>query len=72
MKNLKDTPMLPHYNLTSLDITNLYSNIPVKETKTIFSNILTHNLIPLKHNKNYSGGLISSQDKITLHIRSGL
>jgi len=36
--------MLPHYNLASLDIINLYSNIPVKETKVIFSNILTHNL----------------------------
>jgi len=37
--------MLPHYNHASLDITNLYSNIPVKETKTIFANILTHNVI---------------------------
>ena len=46
-KNLEDTPMLPHYNLASLDNTNLYSNIPVKETKTIFANILTHNLIAL-------------------------
>jgi len=45
MKHLEDTPMLPHYNLASLDITNLYFNIPVKETKTIFANILIHNLI---------------------------
>ena len=37
--------MLPHYNLASLDITNLYFYIPVKETKTIFANILIHNLI---------------------------
>jgi hypothetical protein len=44
LKNLKDTPMLPHYNLDSLDIINLYSNIPAKETKVIFSNMLTHNL----------------------------
>ena len=43
LKNLKDTPILPHYNLASLDITNLYSNIPVKETKTILDNILTNN-----------------------------
>jgi hypothetical protein len=43
LKNLKDTPILPHYNLASLDITNLYSNIPVKETKAILGNILTHN-----------------------------
>jgi hypothetical protein len=45
LKNLEDTPMLRHYNLASLDITNLYSNIPVKETKMIFANILTYNLI---------------------------
>jgi len=45
LKDLRDTPMLPHYNLASLDLTNLYSNIPVKETKVIFANILTHNLI---------------------------
>jgi len=37
--------MLPHYNLASLDITNLYSNIPAKEAKTIFASILTHKLI---------------------------
>jgi len=40
LKNLVDFPMLPQYNLASLDITNLYSNIPVKETKKIFANIL--------------------------------
>ena len=45
LKNLEDTTMLPHYNLASLDITDLYSNILVKETKMIFANILTHNLI---------------------------
>jgi hypothetical protein len=43
LKNLKHTPILPHYNLASLDITNVYSNIPVNETKTILGNILTHN-----------------------------
>jgi len=37
--------MLPHYNLASLDITNLHSSISVKETKMIFVNILTQNLI---------------------------
>jgi len=45
LKNSEDTRMLPHYNLALLDITNLYSNILVKETKTIFADILTHNLI---------------------------
>jgi len=44
-KKLEDIPIPPHYNLALLDITNLYSNITVKETKTIFANILTHNLI---------------------------
>jgi len=34
LKTLEDTPMFPHYNLASLDFTNLYSNIPVKETLT--------------------------------------
>jgi hypothetical protein len=32
---LDDTPMLPQYNLASLDVTSLYSNIPMKETRTI-------------------------------------
>jgi hypothetical protein len=30
LKNLEATPMLPHYTLASLDITNLYTNIPMK------------------------------------------
>jgi len=37
--------MLPQYTLASLDITNLYSNIPVKETRTILANIMTQNPI---------------------------
>ena len=45
LKKLEDTPMLPHYNVASLDFTNLYSSIPVKETKTILASILTQNLI---------------------------
>ena len=45
LKKLVDFPMLPHYNLASLDVTNLYSNIPVKETKKIFANILEHNIV---------------------------
>jgi len=46
--DLENTPMLPHYKLASLDITNLYTNIPVKETKTILTNILTHSLMTPK------------------------
>jgi hypothetical protein len=37
--------MLPHYTLASLDITNLYSNIPVTETKTILANMLKQELV---------------------------
>ena len=45
LRNIKDTPLLPHHSLASLDITNLYSNIPVPETKTILVNLLKHELI---------------------------
>jgi len=45
LKNVDDTPVLPHYTLASLDITNFYYNIPVKETRTILANIMTQNLI---------------------------
>jgi hypothetical protein len=31
--NLKDTPILPHFTFASLDITNMYSNIPVTEPR---------------------------------------
>ena len=37
--------MLPHYNLASLDITSLYTNLPVKETRAILANILKQKLI---------------------------
>jgi hypothetical protein len=40
--------MKPHYTLASLDITNIYSNIPVKETKTILSKVLTNSSITPK------------------------
>jgi hypothetical protein len=45
IRKLQDTPILPHHTLTSLDITNLYSNIPVLETTTILANILKQNPI---------------------------
>ena len=35
LQKLQDTPMAPYFTLASLDITSLYSNIPVLETKTI-------------------------------------
>jgi hypothetical protein len=40
IQNLKDTPLLPHFTFASLDITNLYLNILVIETKTILTNML--------------------------------
>jgi hypothetical protein len=43
LNDLENTPMLPHHKLASLDVTNRYTNIPVKETETILTNILTHN-----------------------------
>jgi hypothetical protein len=40
---MKDTPILPHFALASLDITNLYTNIPITETQNILSNTLKQN-----------------------------
>jgi len=42
LQKLQDTPMAPHFTLASLDITNLYSNIPVLETKSILKNTLEY------------------------------
>jgi hypothetical protein len=42
---LNDTPILPHIRLASLDITNLYTNIPVTENQTVFANIMKQNLV---------------------------
>jgi len=45
IKKLNDTPILPHFTLASLDITNLYTNIPVAETWNTISNTLKENLL---------------------------
>jgi len=45
INKLKDTPTLPHFALASLDITNLYTNIPVNETREILSNTMEQNLL---------------------------
>jgi len=45
IQNLNDTPLLTHYSLASLDITNLHSNIPVIEMRTILTAILKHELV---------------------------
>ena len=46
--NLNETSLLPHNTLASLDITNLYPNIPVTETKTIFTNMFRHEFVELQ------------------------
>jgi len=38
LKKLENTPILPHFTLASLHISNLYTNIPVKETREIIAN----------------------------------
>ena len=45
IRELKHTPLTPTSKFASLDITTLYSNIPIKEKKQILENILTHNPI---------------------------
>jgi hypothetical protein len=42
LTDLQKTPMHPDYKLASLDISNLYSNIPIHDTKAILANILKH------------------------------
>jgi hypothetical protein len=43
LQNLQDAPMYPHFMFASFDITSLYSNIPVKETKMILADTLKYN-----------------------------
>jgi len=45
IKRLNDTPILPHFTLASLDIINLYTNIPVAETLNIITSTLKENLL---------------------------
>jgi hypothetical protein len=45
VSTLKDTPIFPHFALASLDIMNMYTNIPIIETRDIISNTLKQNLL---------------------------
>jgi len=45
MHKLNETPILPHFALASLDITNIYTNIPIAKTQDILSNTLKQNLL---------------------------
>ena len=42
LHNLLDTPICPQFTFSSLDITNLYSNIPVNKTKVILADTLKY------------------------------
>jgi hypothetical protein len=42
LQKLQDTPIAPHFTFISLDITNLYLNIPIKETRTILTDTLKY------------------------------
>jgi len=44
VRELKQTPITPKTTFTSLDITNVYSNIPCYETKQILKNMLSSNM----------------------------
>jgi hypothetical protein len=53
LQNLRDTPIHPHFTFASLDITNLYSNIPIKDTKKILTGTLKYYQTDQQHNKNF-------------------
>jgi hypothetical protein len=48
IQELKRTPITPTSVFASLDITNIYSNIPIRETKQILENVLTSNSTDLQ------------------------
>jgi hypothetical protein len=41
-QKLRDTPMAPQFTLESLDITSLYSNIPVQGTRTVLTDTMKY------------------------------
>jgi hypothetical protein len=44
IRDLNDTPLQPHHTLASLDIMNLYSNIPGAQAMAVLTNMLIHEL----------------------------
>jgi hypothetical protein len=48
IRELKQTPITPTSKFASLDITNMYSNIPIKETEQFLKNMLASNMIDHK------------------------
>jgi hypothetical protein len=52
IKKLNDTPILSQLILASLDITNLYTNIPVNETREVIAYTLEKNLLAPRLDEN--------------------
>ena len=61
IKKLKDTPILPQFALASLDITNVYTNFPVTETREVIANAQENNLLDSQNREE----LIRWHDTIT-------
>lgn len=52
-QDLTGTPILSHFTLASLDITNMYSNIPVAETKKILTDVMKHILLDVRTQREF-------------------
>jgi hypothetical protein len=50
IRSLTNTPILPSYKFTSLDITNMYSNIPTSDTRQFLSDMLSTNATNAQEN----------------------
>jgi Reverse transcriptase (RNA-dependent DNA polymerase). len=61
IRTSKETPILHTHKFASLDISNMYSNIPITETKHIFINIMEFNLL----DSNTKHELLTWYDTIT-------
>ena len=44
IQSVKETSVLPTYKFASIDISNMYSTIPITKTRHIFNNIMKFNL----------------------------
>ena len=45
IQELKQTPLTPTSRFASLDISNIYSNVPTKESRIILEDLLSHNTV---------------------------
>jgi hypothetical protein len=45
IQDLKKTPIQPSHTFASLDISNMYSNIPLAETRHVLNNSLENNIV---------------------------